>query len=134
VFKATQVLNNEASALFQKTVISIKCGAYHCIALNSDNSVAGWGRNDYGQVGVDYRYTAYYSDDNFYNMPPEPYQSFQHTPQLINRGKIGQKEIVLIECGSMASYAVTRDGTMYVVNLVDTNILATIGVSTASIN
>ena len=45
------VLVNTAGVLAGKTVVAVSAGSYHCLALCSDGTFAGWGGNTSGQVG-----------------------------------------------------------------------------------
>ena len=40
-----------SSALYQKFVVMLRCGGYHCLALTSDNVIVGWGNDLYGNLG-----------------------------------------------------------------------------------
>ena len=51
VSRQVPVAVNVASALSGKVVVSVAAGDYHTLALNSDGTLATWGRNNSGQLG-----------------------------------------------------------------------------------
>jgi hypothetical protein len=57
--KAVDVSTN--SALYQKSVVMIRCAQYHCMALTSENTLVGWGYDNsgalsYGSTAVNRNY------------------------------------------------------------------------------
>ena len=64
-------------------------------ARNNVNEIYGWGKNDYGQLGLGYRC------DSFTYILPQKIEFFNH------------KNIILITCGSYHSLALSSDGIVY---------------------
>lgn len=83
-----------SGALSGKTPIAIATGGSHSLALCSDGTVVGWGRNDVGQLG----------DNTGTN---------RSTPVLVaNSGVLAGKTVVAIATGFDHSLALCSDGTL----------------------
>ncbi|KAF0720806.1 Aste57867_1 [Aphanomyces stellatus] len=80
------------------TSLEVRCGYYHTIVLCTGGRVFGFGRNDYGQLGV--------GDVGLHT------NQRIATPQLID--ELDGKEIVRISCGCYHSIAVAESGLLYV--------------------
>jgi alpha-tubulin suppressor-like RCC1 family protein len=78
-------------ALAGKNVIAIAVGIYHCLALCADGTVVGWGRSDYGQIGV--------SDSTVPVVMPAS-------------GALAGKAVIAIAAGSLHSLALCADGSI----------------------
>ncbi len=81
--------------LENKAIQSVKCGSAHCIACTADNVVAGWGRNTYGQLGIN-----------------------STTDQLLPTAMIlsavkNNRPVSSIEAASFNSYIITLDGYIF---------------------
>ena len=81
-------------ALAGKTVVTVAAGYYHCLALCSDGTVAGWGSNGLGQLG------------NGSNQDSS-------TPVAVTaNGVLSGKTVVAIAAGARHSLALCQDGTI----------------------
>lgn len=78
-----------------KTVIAISAGNGHSLALCSDGTLAGWGSNDYGQLGNN-------STGIFNGVPVAVTQS----------GVLSGKTVTAIAAGGYHSLALSSDGTV----------------------
>lgn len=77
-----------------KTVVSVKAGFYHSLALCSDGTVATWGYNSHGQLG----------DGTTTN---------RTTPGAVfSTGALAGKTVVSVAGGSLFSVALCSDGTL----------------------
>ena len=85
------------SALYGKTVVGIAAGKYHSLALCSDGTVAGWGDNTYGQLGI--------------ILVPSA-----HSPHTVNtnagQSALAGKTVVAIAAGYNHSLALCSDGSV----------------------
>lgn len=87
---------NQTGVLAGKTVVSITCGSYHNFALCSDGTLASWGSNSQGQLGIN-RNGGYAS-----------------LPTLVDRsGPIAGKTLVSVAAGAFHSLATCTDGSMF---------------------
>lgn len=75
-------------------VKSISGGQHHTIVLTNDNKVHAIGRKDYGRLGLG--------------------EVDDHVTELTLIGSISKQEIVKISCGESNSFAVSKDGKVYV--------------------
>ncbi len=86
-----------SGALSGKTVVSIKTGGGHCVALCSDDTLVAWGTNDNGQLG-----------DNSV--------SYRPVPTLVNRASgtssLFGKTIRSISTGWRHTFALATDGSV----------------------
>lgn len=80
------------TSLEGKTIVSITCGRYHTIALDSNGKVYGWGSNMYDQLGL---------------------EGFGSSPQPIELVLLAGKTIVEIACGSYHSIVIDNTGKLY---------------------
>ncbi len=90
------VNQNSGSALFGKTVIAIKAGAHHSLALCSDGTLASWGLNANAQLG-----------DNTTNN-----RSFPVTVVRTGASALAGKTPVALAAGNYHSMALCSDGTL----------------------
>ncbi len=85
------------SALAGKTVVDIAAGYTHSLALCSDGTVAGWGDNGYGQLGINN-------------------ETDQLVPVLVNStpgmSALAGKIVTSVKGGALRSFAVCSDGTL----------------------
>jgi len=96
--RAVPVAVNTASgvsALFGKTVTAIAACSYHSLALCSDGTVAAWGLNGFGQLGI--------NSTNFSSNVPVAV----HTA-----GALSGKKVTAIAAGEQHCLALCSDGTM----------------------
>ncbi|OQS06234.1 hypothetical protein THRCLA_01720 [Thraustotheca clavata] len=84
------------SGLERFVCTEVRCGYYHTIVSCAGGHIYGFGRNDYGQLGI--------GDSNS--------QQRISTPQLIF--DLEEKEIVRISCGCYHTIAVADNGMLYV--------------------
>ncbi len=91
----TAITTTAGSALAGKTVVSIATGLYHGLALCSDGTIAGWGRDLEGQLGDGNVGTAF-------------------TPVAVNMtsGLLAGKTVLGIAAGGLHSLALCSDGTI----------------------
>jgi alpha-tubulin suppressor-like RCC1 family protein len=82
------------SALFQQSIVSVRCGDSSCIALRRDNILVGWGSNQAGEIG-----------DGTNIARPLP------VPTL--RGKMGDRLIAAIEMGGQHCLVLTTDNGLF---------------------
>jgi alpha-tubulin suppressor-like RCC1 family protein len=93
--------NNVPAAVFtdgslsNKTVIAVVGGYEHSLVLCSDGTVAGWGRNDYGQLGNGNNITT--------NVP---------VTVVTSAGALFNKTVVAVAGGTWHSLALCSDGTV----------------------
>lgn len=86
-----------------KTITSISCGAQYGMALCSDSTLATWGLNNSGQLGIGST-------------------SLSRVPVAVNRnGVLAGKTIVFATAGYNHAYALCSDGTLASWGLNDTN-------------
>ena len=78
-----------------KTIVQLACGAYHTVAVTSDNSVFAFGQNRFGEIGT---------LANLNN--PNP------TPVDITNQFAG-KSIIKVSCGRHHTIALASDGTVF---------------------
>ncbi|KAK7584104.1 hypothetical protein V9T40_005067 [Parthenolecanium corni] len=76
-----------------KKVLKVACGREHCLLLNIDGEVFSWGKNTYGQLGINSKKRV-------------------ATPTKIKRQLAG-KRIAKISCGSYFSAAVLDSGEVF---------------------
>lgn len=100
-------------ALSGKTVVSVTAGSSHAIVLCSDGTLAGWGRNDNGQIGGGAGYSS--------SVPVVV------TPSGVLAGKL----VISIRTGTSHNLALCSDGT---VGLWGYNDLGQIGNGSSTIN
>ena len=94
VQRSTPVAVTFTGALAGKTVVKVAAGLYHSVALCSDGTVASWGDNAYGQLGV-----------------ASPWRS--NAPVEVNRtGILAGKTVVSVAAGQEHSLALCSDGTV----------------------
>lgn len=91
--------------LEKQTCLEIRCGYYHSIVLCSGSRVYGFGRNDYGQLGLG-RSNATASAN------VQLQQQRFALPQLIE--ELEGKDIARIACGCYHTVVVCEDGMLYV--------------------
>jgi alpha-tubulin suppressor-like RCC1 family protein len=92
--RLTPVAVTASGVLSGKTVIAIAAGGAHSLALCSDGTVVGWGRNDVGQLG-------------------DTTTSHRSVPVVVtNSGVLSGKTVVAIASGSDHSLALCSDGTV----------------------
>lgn len=86
---------NQAGILASKRVVAIAAGEGFSLALCSDGTVAGWGNNDYGQLG-------------------NGTTTRQSVPTAVNTttGALFGKKVVAIAAGGRHSLALCSDGTL----------------------
>jgi alpha-tubulin suppressor-like RCC1 family protein len=80
-------------AISGKTIVSVQCGAFHTIALDSLGSVYAWGFNAYGQVGDGTTVT-------------------KTIPTLISGGSLLNTIVIAISAGTNHTMALSRSGTL----------------------
>jgi len=81
-----------SGVLAGRTILSIAAGDYHSLALCSDGTVAAWGSNSYGQLGIGSSTTS-------------------KVPVWVNRtGVLAGKTVVAIAAGGNVSLALCSDG------------------------
>ena len=85
------------TALYGKKVVSVSAGQYHCLALCSDGTLAAWGYNGYGQLGIN-------STSNFFY--PVPVNTASGVSALFGKTVVG------IAAGGSHSMALCSDGTL----------------------
>ncbi len=89
------VAATSGSALFGKNVISVAAGASFSLALCSDGSVAAWGSNSTGQLGINSTVRS-------------------STPvQVVATGALSGKKVIAVSAGNSHSLALCTDGTVY---------------------
>ena len=87
------VLVDTAGVLSGKTVVAVRAGLYHSLALCSDGNVVTWGYNDYGQIGNGY--------------------TGGWGPEAVNvSGILAGRTVVGISAGSSTNIVLCSDGTM----------------------
>jgi len=90
---ATPIAVGRNGALANHDVLSVAAGDRHTLALCSDGTVAAWGRNDYGQLGV--------SGSN------------SKVPVAVNTaGVLAGKMVVAVAAGDSHSLVLCSDGTL----------------------
>jgi alpha-tubulin suppressor-like RCC1 family protein len=86
---------NQTGVLAGKTVVSITCGNYHNFAHCSDGTLASWGSNSQGQLGINVN------------------GGYASLPRLLDRsGPIAGKSITSVAAGAFHSLATCSDGSM----------------------
>jgi len=85
-----------SGVLSGKTIIQIASGIYHSIALASDGTIYGWGRNGFGQLGD--------GEINALNNPPVAVDM---------SGALSGKTVIQIAAGGNHSLALASDGSIY---------------------
>jgi alpha-tubulin suppressor-like RCC1 family protein len=109
------VLVNRGGVLSGKTVVSVKAGGSHALALCSDGTLAAWGLNSDGQLGDN---TAIDSS----------------TPVLVTQsGVLAGKTVVAISAGQSLSLAMGSDGTVAAWGYGDLGQLGNGGTSSSSV-
>ena len=93
-----------SSSLYGKTVVSVACGDYHVLALDSTGALHSWGQNSSGQVGL--------GNGNIYNSfatacPVDMSATSSPPSSLYN------KNVVAIACGNACSFALDSTGVMH---------------------
>ncbi|MCX6854862.1 MAG: MBG domain-containing protein [Verrucomicrobia bacterium] len=83
-----------AGVLSSKTVVAVSAGSDHSVALCSDGTLAAWGSNDLGQLGINSR-------------------AVSIVPVAVTRnGVLFGKTVVAVSAGSAHSLALCSDGTL----------------------
>ena len=90
---STMVPVDMSGVLAGKPVTAVACGWGHSLALCSDGTLAGWGYNNYGQLG---------NNSVIISAPV----------RLDNTGVLAGKLVVAIACGYSHSLALCSDGTL----------------------
>lgn len=75
-------------------VKSLSGGQHHTIVLSNDNKVHAVGRKDYGRLGLG--------------------EVADHVTELTLIGSLSKQDIIKVSCGESNSFAVTKDGKVYV--------------------
>lgn len=75
-------------------VKSISGGQHHTIVLTNDNKVHAIGRKDYGRLGLG--------------------EVADHVAELTLIGSLSKQDITKVSCGESNSFAITKDGKVYV--------------------
>ena len=83
-------------ALAGKTVTTVSCGVFHVLALCSDGTVAGWGRNGSGQLG---------------NGSPDG-NTVSQPVAVSTSGLLAGKQVISIATGRDHAVALCSDGTL----------------------
>jgi alpha-tubulin suppressor-like RCC1 family protein len=87
---------NQSGVLAGKTVVSITCGNYHNFAHCSDGTLASWGSNSQGQLGINLS------------------GGYASLPALVDlSGPIAGKTITSVAAGAFHSLATCSDGSMF---------------------
>ncbi|QTN32882.1 cadherin-like beta sandwich domain-containing protein [Akkermansiaceae bacterium] len=81
-------------AIGSKTVVAVAAGAFHSLALLSDGTVAAWGDNNNGQLGIGSQ------------------QSQSNPTAVVTNGALAGKSVVAIAAGDSHSLALCSDGTL----------------------
>jgi hypothetical protein len=98
-----------------KTVVSVKAGGSHALALCSDGTLAAWGLNSDGQLG----------DNTTLD---------SSTPVLVTQsGVLAGKTVVAISAGQSLSFAMSSDGTVAAWGTGDLGQLGNGGTSSSSV-
>jgi alpha-tubulin suppressor-like RCC1 family protein len=87
-------MNPIFSALAGKMVTAIAAGFFHCLAVCSDNTMAGWGQNTFGQLG---------NDTTAGSIAPVAVDTAY--------SGIAGREVISVAAGGFHSLAVCKDGT-----------------------
>jgi len=88
----------QSGELAGKTVVSVSAGWCHNLALCSDGTVAAWGWNINGQLGLGYN---------------SPYPGSVPVPMLVTQsGVLAGKTVVSVAAGGINSLALCSDGTV----------------------
>jgi alpha-tubulin suppressor-like RCC1 family protein len=94
VNSSVPVLVNRSGILAGKTVVAIDAGRAHSLALCSDGTLAAWGNNEFGRLGVSG-------------------QGQRTTPTAVVRtGALAGKSVVEIRGGDLHTLALCSDGTI----------------------
>jgi alpha-tubulin suppressor-like RCC1 family protein len=92
--RSVPVLVNQTGVLAGKTVTALAAGFSHTLALCADGSMAGWGHNNYGQLG----------DNSTTN---------RSVPVLVNQtGALSGKTITALAAGASHTVALCADGSL----------------------
>ena len=94
-YSPVPMLVDTSGALAGKRVVRIAAGTSHGLVLCSDGTVASWGSNSYGQLGI-----------------PTTVASSPVPVVLNSLGALAGKTVTAIGAGSINSYAVCADGTV----------------------
>ncbi len=106
---------NMVGALAGKSVLSEAGGTFHSLVLCSDGTVAAWGKNQLGELGV----------GNFTNTL---------TPtQVLTSGALAGKKVIAVAAGEMHSLALCSDGTVAAWGYNDCGQLGNNSVSTSNV-
>ncbi len=93
---ATPVPLDQTGILSGKTIVAIEGGGYHCLARCADGTVAVWGSNQNGELGINSTST-----------------SFSYVPlPIYTAGTLSGKSIAAAKGGGAHTLALCTDGTM----------------------
>lgn len=94
-FENVEIMRNFSKlSIENEKIIQVMCGYYHTLILTATNLVYGFGRNDYGQLGLGH------------------VQARIHHALLIP--SLRDKNVVKLSCGCYHSIAITGNGMLYV--------------------